>query len=349
MGVTVARSADAVAGVLGMVTERALERRRCDGARLALVIEGGGMAGTVSLGMCIGLEEYGLVGSFDVIYGSSAGALNASYAACGQAKSAAELYLLGAARGLIDPRRVVLGRAPFRLAELVELVQEHPHRAGVLDGVPSVRVTAARVADKSLDVLANFASLDELRVALWASCANPVLCREIVRFRGQPYVDGGLIESVPFRAALRGGATHVLVVRSRHAAHRVPEFRGARRQVLNRVLRGVPQNAAEMVLEWPALYNADASDLHTGQAAARPTLVGQLAPPVESRCTSAYERRPRRLCDRIALGVATVHRALANSVDANQLQGLLQMARAAEHQSPTISGKLGAPGISFER
>ena len=49
-------------------------RSRPDGARVALVVEGGGMRGAVSAGMVIAIDELGLTGSFDAVYGASAGA-----------------------------------------------------------------------------------------------------------------------------------------------------------------------------------------------------------------------------------------------------------------------------------
>jgi predicted acylesterase/phospholipase RssA len=54
-------------------------RERPEGARLALVIEGGGMRGAVSGGMALGLHELGLAAAFDAAYGSSAGALSAMW------------------------------------------------------------------------------------------------------------------------------------------------------------------------------------------------------------------------------------------------------------------------------
>lgn len=44
-----------------------------DGHRLALAIEGGGMRGTITAGMALGLHELGLTSVFDDVYGSSAG------------------------------------------------------------------------------------------------------------------------------------------------------------------------------------------------------------------------------------------------------------------------------------
>ena len=44
-------------------------------------------------------------------------------------------------------------------------------------------------------------------------------------FRGERTADGGLIEPIPVETALREGATHVLVLRSRSAGYRQPTLR----------------------------------------------------------------------------------------------------------------------------
>src|SRR4051794_28913429 len=115
-----------------LVTERARRGsrpgERDDGAFVALAIEGGGMAGAVSGGMCVAFESLGLISGFDAIYGSSAGALNASYTAAGQARARAGLYARAAEARLIDPRRALRGHAVFRLGEIINsLFQAHPH------------------------------------------------------------------------------------------------------------------------------------------------------------------------------------------------------------------------------
>jgi predicted acylesterase/phospholipase RssA len=56
-----------------------------------------------------------------------------------------------------------------------------------------------------------------LRLAIRASAALPVLAGAPISLGGRRYFDAGLAESVPFRQALRDGATHVLVLRSRPA------------------------------------------------------------------------------------------------------------------------------------
>eukprot|EP00195_Chlamydomonas_chlamydogama_P009496 CAMPEP_0202892498 /NCGR_PEP_ID=MMETSP1392-20130828/2215_1 /ASSEMBLY_ACC=CAM_ASM_000868 /TAXON_ID=225041 /ORGANISM="Chlamydomonas chlamydogama, Strain SAG 11-48b" /LENGTH=179 /DNA_ID=CAMNT_0049576479 /DNA_START=100 /DNA_END=636 /DNA_ORIENTATION=- len=54
-------------------------RQRNDPYKLGLVVEGGGMRGIVSGAMLIALAQLGLRNVFDVVYGASAGAINATY------------------------------------------------------------------------------------------------------------------------------------------------------------------------------------------------------------------------------------------------------------------------------
>jgi predicted patatin/cPLA2 family phospholipase len=290
-----------------LLVERARTGRRADGARVALAIEGGGMAGAVSAGMCVALESLGLIASFDAIYGSSSGAMNASYTAAGQARSRADLYPQAAEEGLIDPRRVLRGRAPFRLTDIVgSLFRAHPHDRRVLDGCPRLRVVATRVEDKGRDVLADFSCLEELRRAVLASCAIPVITGDVVAFRGSRYVDGALIESLPYGAALRDGATHVLVLRTRHAGYRIRDYPAGSLRVIDRLLRDAPDTVVQLVRERPERYNAEAAALQADDGR-----VCQLAPPRDVPATSQFEARPRRLVAAVRLGAQSAYEAVA--------------------------------------
>lgn len=285
-----------------------------DGRRLALAIEGGGMAGAISAGMCVALEELGLIGCFDLIYGSSSGAINASYTAAGQAGRRAALYLAAAEARLVDPRRALRGRPPFRLGALVNsLLKLHAHDRKVLHGGPALRITGTRVEDKGLDVLAGFSSVAEVRQAVWASCAIPILAGDIVDFRGTSYVDGGLVESIPYAAAIREGATHVLVLRARPASYRFREYSSAALGLCRLLLRNAPRTVLELIRERPGSYNAEAEAL----AAAGGALGGhvrQLAPPEDAALASQFEVRPDRLSAAIQLGRRTALAELAPSL-----------------------------------
>ena len=65
-----------------MVGATLRERLEAKGERdgtIALVVQGGGMRGVYSMGALAALEEEGLADAFDVVVGSSAGAINGAY------------------------------------------------------------------------------------------------------------------------------------------------------------------------------------------------------------------------------------------------------------------------------
>lgn len=85
-------------------------RRKSDGCRVALSIEGGGMRGCVSAGMICALGHLNMTSAFDVIYGSSAGTIVGAYAITDQLQwMGPEVYydqLTTAGRTFIDTRRL---------------------------------------------------------------------------------------------------------------------------------------------------------------------------------------------------------------------------------------------------
>jgi predicted acylesterase/phospholipase RssA len=83
---------------------------RSDPHRVCLAIEGGGMRGAVSAGMCVSLEAVGLVPAFDRDYGVSAGALNAWATAVGQAALGVTHYQDAVSYGVINRMRPLVGR-----------------------------------------------------------------------------------------------------------------------------------------------------------------------------------------------------------------------------------------------
>jgi len=96
-------------------------RDRPEGARIALVVEGGGMRGAVSGGMVLALDELGLAQSFDAAYGSSAGTLNAMWLVSGRVREGIPTWTDPAlVDELIDWRRVVGRRPVVDIETLVE-------------------------------------------------------------------------------------------------------------------------------------------------------------------------------------------------------------------------------------
>jgi predicted patatin/cPLA2 family phospholipase len=198
-------------------------RERPAGARIALVVEGGGMRGAVSGGMALGLDELGLSQAFDAAYGSSAGTLNAMWLVSGRVRDGIPTWTDPAlVHELISRRRALLRRGP--VVDVRRLVEERYERLSpglfdaVLAGSTELHPIATAVdTGEAVDLHREIADPRSLRLALRASAALPVLAGPPVELRGRRLMDAGLSAAIPFRAALADGATHVLVLRSRRA------------------------------------------------------------------------------------------------------------------------------------
>ena len=188
-----------------------------------LAIEGGGARGAVSGGMARALHELGLVDAFDGIYGSSAGALNGVWLLAPDPDVGLSTWTDESfARAYASMRNLVRRRRPF--LDIRTLVEElYETRApldwrAVLDHPVTLHPLATDVATgRAVDLAPHIADKQTLQLALRATCTIPLLGGRPVGLGGHHYLDAGLAESIPFRAALASGATHVLVLRSRRA------------------------------------------------------------------------------------------------------------------------------------
>src|SRR5690348_15383370 len=223
---------------------------RDDGLRVALAIEGGGMRGTISAGMALALDELGLVSAFDAVYGASAGAITGA-------------WLLSRPQGLLGWTEPAYARAFIRrsallrgrpVADIRALIEELYQTtfpmdfAAVLASPVEFHPLATDAATgQSTDLRPLCGTPADLRLALRASAALPLLAGPPVQFSGRRFYDAGLSESVPYRTALAQGATHVLVLRSRRGPVAVPEDRSRRGPVAVPEDRGGPARSAHVI------------------------------------------------------------------------------------------------------
>ena len=219
--------------VLGVVAGRAGDGSRPgardDGWRVALAIEGGGMRGTISAGMALALHELGLAGAFDAVYGASAGAITAAWLLSSRPEGLRGWTEPSYARTMIRKSAWLRGRPVADIRMLIEeLYQtEFPMDFASILANPveyhPLATDAATGASTDLGPLVGTPA--ELRLALRASAALPLLAGPPVKLAGRRFYDAGLSESVPYRTALAQGATHVLVLRSRRESVTVPDGR----------------------------------------------------------------------------------------------------------------------------
>jgi predicted patatin/cPLA2 family phospholipase len=199
---------------------------RADGYRVALAIEGGGMRGTISAGMALALDELGMVSAFDAVYGASAGAITGAWL-LSRPQGLRGWTEPAYARAFIRPSGLLRGRPVADVRALIEGLYQTTFPmdfAAVLASPLEFHPLATdAVTGQSTDLCPLVGTPTELRLALRASAALPLLAGPPVELGGRRFYDAGLSESVPYRSALAQGATHVLVLRSRRDPVTVPD------------------------------------------------------------------------------------------------------------------------------
>jgi predicted patatin/cPLA2 family phospholipase len=198
---------------------RSSQNRFDDGAKVALCIEGGAMRGVVAAGMVAALEELGLTGAFDAVYGSSAGAICGAYFLAGQAERGATIFTEDINNRRFASRLRTFTRWPIvNLAYLVDevMVAVKPlDTARVLASSTPLTVVATDVASAATALLSDFIDGDELRSALRAGATMPIIAGPPHPFRGRRYFDASLTEPIPLPSADQGGFTHIVVLLTR--------------------------------------------------------------------------------------------------------------------------------------
>ncbi|HVA11089.1 MAG TPA: patatin-like phospholipase family protein [Candidatus Dormibacteraeota bacterium] len=254
---------------------------RNDDYSVALAIEGGGTAGIVTAGICVAMEEMGLIKAVDKIYGSSAGALNGVYTAAGQAVVGTTNYedLMFHPAFFSRKRLFLPGPSAADVDYLIydRVAKQNPINLKALPKGPEFAAIAVNLNTMATEVLEDFSDHIDRLQALRASCSMPVLSgRKPYTYRGMPLTDGAMLSSVPVPEALAGGATHVLALRSRGANYSKVPY--SKNEV--RFTRYYAQMGAELVslMEGrPATYNKAAEELQRGEL----ENVTQLAPDAE--------------------------------------------------------------------
>jgi predicted patatin/cPLA2 family phospholipase len=274
---------------------------RDDAHRVAVVLEGGGMRGVVSAGMTAALERLGLTRCFDLVVGSSAGALNAAALLGGVARPAAAMYhTVLASRRFINPVRLLFGRPALDVRFVLA------HADGDLDADRHQRTITSPIGFHcvALDVdsatpreFTGMRTKDELWQVLLATTRMPWIGGEPVAIGGHRYIDGALTCPIPVGNAIDAGATHVLVLQTR--PYGVPRSAGGKvgERLIARYLRRL--NPALVPL-WHAridAYEALVEDIARRSDAPDgdgPHVLG-LRPPAGTPCVTQLERRPEVL------------------------------------------------------
>lgn len=192
---------------------------RDDGARLAVVIEGGSSRAAYGGGMVCALESRGLLDAVDAVYGSSAGSLNGAWLVCRRANANVHGWWTPEVMdAVIRPRRLLRGRPIVDTEHLVDHVYDVVTPMGFDEILASPveyhpMATCTETGDP-VDLAPLIQDVPTLRDALRASTRLPVIAGPPVELGGRHFIDAGIAENVPVRTALAQGATHVLALRT---------------------------------------------------------------------------------------------------------------------------------------
>jgi predicted patatin/cPLA2 family phospholipase len=273
-------------------------------ARIALVIEGGGMRGVVSAGMTAAIERLGLTDRFDLVVGASAGALNGAALLAGVAAAGAASYhqTLAGSKAFLSPLRLLLGRPALDVRWVLEHADEgldaHRHERTLASPVP-LHCVAVDVETASVREFAGMRTREELWDALLASSRMPWVGGAPVEVGGRRYLDGGLAAAIPLATALDAGATHVLVLQTRPEG--VPRSSGSALadRLIERHLRGLNPALVSLYRDRIADYERVVGSIARQSASPGdgPPYVLGLRPPAGTPVISQLERDAPKLAE----------------------------------------------------
>ncbi len=281
--------------VAALLTSRAAAGTRADGHRLALVIEGGGMRGVVSSAMTAAIEDLGLAGCFDLVVGTSAGALNGAALLAGVAGGCTHEYADGfAGREFINPLRLLFGRpavnVEFTLDYSSAMLDAGRHARTLASDV-ELHCVATDVATAAATALTGMSTPEELRGALLATSRLPWIGGHPVEYHRRRYLDGGLTQPVPVPTAVAAGATHVLVLLTRTIGSTIPPAGGLGDRLVERKLRALNPALVTAYRRRIPDYLALVDSLATADQS-RPPYLLTIAPSADAPVPSRLERDP---------------------------------------------------------
>lgn len=183
--------------------------------RCALVVEGGAMRSVFSAGVLDGFLSLQF-NPFDLFLGVSAGAYNLlSYLACISGASLRVYLELATSKQFINYWRFLGGG---HLLDLDWLAQATLHDSTLnprcLYHNSKPLIISATDVDTGQAVYIE-TNRENIENAIKASMALPVVYRDFPLIEGRAMTDGGVADGIPVAEAIRRGATHILVVRSR--------------------------------------------------------------------------------------------------------------------------------------
>lgn len=297
-----------------MTILRDLLRQRSEDGQRTLVVQGGGMRGVYSMGALSQLAAEGFQDAFDVIIGSSAGAINSAYFLSGQAESGVKLY--------IDD---LSSRRFLNLARLQKIIDIDYLIDHLLKERLPLDVMALRDSGTLLQVVLTDAATTEARVitnrdpgvdfyeVMRATAALPVFYNRQVPVGDRCYVDGSLADNFPILRAVEGGATFLLAIATRVAGYRKCDTAPFYRLVSRIMSHGQSPAVKGLIGRADQLYN-DGLDLLESKSENQAFVGCAVYPSKGEMLVSRTESRKERLRSCVEMGRRDMCAALAKDI-----------------------------------
>lgn len=291
-----------------------LPRQRTDGARLAVVIEGGSSRAAYGGGMVCELERRGLLDAVDAVYGSSAGSLNGAWLVCRRANANVHGWWTPEVMdAVISPRRLLERRSLVNTDHLIDHVYDVVTPMGfeeILASQVEYHPLATDTATGDSVDLAHFVDdVPTLRDALRASTRLPVIGGPPVEIAGRHFIDAGISENVPVHTALAQGATHVLALRTQPPRPDLPPPSRLEQRVVH---SWMVRRAPGAVTAWASRHARTLEEEHL--LATSPHVL-QVAPPLGSPSIHLTSRATKTLRRAVGIGQAALDTALGEHRD----------------------------------
>ena len=311
--------------VIALIKERIAFSGAQPERKLALVVEGGAMRGVYTGGALLGLHLLNATRVFDVVYGTSSGAVNAAHFLSGLGHLKAATYY----RALVDGRFF----NPWRLHRAVDVdffVEQVLRKMiplelnRVLAAKTPLMIALLNCTEGRGEVIALPNNLPVAWDMIKASVAMPVLYNQTITINGKRYADGGLAIPFPLLAAIEDGCTDLLVLRSRDPRVTVRQNHPIFRILYSRMFARGKKGLINAYDTWPETLNR-LSKIAAGDLDVKSGLhIATLSPDAEEVKSGTMDASLlRRACHQMAREVLNLFDADQREFESLVAQGIV--------------------------
>ncbi|MEK7213532.1 MAG: patatin-like phospholipase family protein [Patescibacteria group bacterium] len=184
--------------------------------KTCLVVQGGGMRASYSMGCLQALEELGFNEAFDCVIGSSAGAINGAYFLAKQSKVATEVYSDHITNhNFINIFRIKKIMDVNYLIKILSEGKTSLNIKNIIDSRTDLRFSMIHFPSAKEYSISIKDNPNEIMNLIKASATIPALSNEKILIGNEKYIDGAVVNPIPLKSAIELGYTDIVVILTR--------------------------------------------------------------------------------------------------------------------------------------